>query len=176
MDIAEEVTGYRPGNPTWPFAGMLSLADAGARVRYIEDVDYRSFCADPHAALLEQFGDPAIVESILAVTDLALESKRIERLYSHPNFAFDRRIPSLDEVIAEANAGGAVICNVNSRVLKGEQGYTGHFVVVTEMRDGQLVLQNPGQPPSRDQLVSPSTFRKAWAEPSPRLANAIVIS
>ena len=56
--------------------------------------------------------------------------------------------------------------NVNAAVLNGEQGYVGHFVVVTGFTDRELILHDPGLPPQPERVVDFKTFEAAWAYPN----------
>lgn len=176
LDEAERMTGFRPGMQTWPFAGMLAFAQAGHMVRSIEDFYPERFVADPIDEIKRQADDDEVAEHVLSVTTVEREVALVKECLDHPNIRFEPRIPTFDEVREECQQPGtAVICNVNYMALAGRPGYTGHFVLLEEI-NGKVKLQNPGLPPLEHQEVSVERFLSAWREPSPTLANALVIT
>lgn len=169
---AEEMTGFESGRQTWPFQGMLSLAEAGLEVNSVEDFDPDAFVRDPRAEILRQCGDPEILEHVVSNSDIDGQGELVRQCIVHPLISFERRIPSLEELCQELERPATVvICNVNYKALAGEDGYNGHFVLVTSADNAHVALENPGLPPIQHQVVSHETFISSWAEPSPSLAN-----
>lgn len=175
---AERLTNFRTGRQTWPFAGMLAFANAGAMVTSVEDFDPQLFISDPAAEIHRQSnGDEALVAHILEVSDADEEVAVVQQCLDHPRVMFDRRTPnfaSLEEAVRAP--GTAIVCNVNYRALVGRAGYNGHFVLI-EFADEHVVrLQDPGLPPLEAHEVEPATFVRAWTTPDEGLANMIVFS
>lgn len=171
------MTGFVAGQQSWPFAGMLSLAGAGHRVRSIEDFDPRGFIENPAAEIRRQTGDDGITTHVLEVSDVEQQRKLVEECLASPNIAFDARIPDISDIrTATANPGTAVICNVNYLALAGKPGYNGHFVLIERFSGSSLRLQNPGLPPLENQDVPLNHFLKAWRGPENSLANLLIAS
>lgn len=171
---AEELTGFEPGRQTWPFQGMLALAEAGLVVNSVEDFDPGAFVRNPRTEILRQCGDPAILEHVDANSDIDSQSELVRQCLAHSRISFETRVPSLENLRQGVERPAtAVICNVNYRALAGEDGYNGHFVLVTSVDDAHVALENPGLPPIQHQVVSHETFVSSWAAPSPSLANFI---
>jgi len=175
---AERVTNFQAGLQTWPFAAMLSLADAGATVVNIEDFDPHGFIADPAAELQRQtLGDEKVVAHILAVSDADAEIEIVKKCLAHPLVRFENRSPRLPDLITAAQAPAtAVICNVNYRALVSRAGYNGHFVIVDSADEQEVHFQDPGLPPLENHHVATETFLAAWAPPKANMANLIVCS
>src|SRR6266849_7594117 len=57
LEDADRMTGFEPGRQTWPFVGMLSLAEARYDVRSIEDFNPKHFITDPEAEIRRHAGD-----------------------------------------------------------------------------------------------------------------------
>lgn len=163
---AEALTNFRPELQTWPFRGMLALAEAGAEVRNIENFDPQKFIADPFKELLRQSGDDHdTVEHIGSVSDVEAEIPIVEACLRHPRILFECRTPDIAELSRLATAEDTgIICNVNYRTLVGRDGYNGHFVIVDEVTDSDVRLQDPGLPPLEGHRVSRDTFNQAWGD------------
>lgn len=176
---ADRMTAFKQGKQTWPFRGMLALADAGASVQNIEDFDPACFLIDPRAEMLRQMhGNAESVDYAIKVADPARELDVIRQLIDHPRVAWTIHPPSVDELLYEVHRPGtAVICNVNYRALAGSDGYSGHFVLVEPgSHSDSLTLQDPGLPPSAGQVVTIEAFTTAWLSPDPGIANIISAS
>jgi uncharacterized protein YvpB len=75
------------------------------------------------------------------------------------------RVPTIDDIRGALMAGGLVICNVNSRILNGREGYLGHFVVVKGFDEHELIIHDPGPPGQANRRVPLEAFENAWAYP-----------
>ena len=64
---------------------------------------------------------------------------------------------------------------MNSRTLNEREGYSGHFVVVKSCDAKELVLHDPGPPPTPQRRVILGVFEKAWAYPTERAKNIVAI-
>lgn len=175
-ETADRITAFHPGEQTWPFSGMLALAENGALVTNIEDFDARSFAADPATEIRRQAGgDEEIVQHVLSVSDAARQVEIVRDCLKHPGVSFDRRTPSFKDIRQVAqNPSAAIICNVNYCALVGKEGYNGHFVIIDEITDVSVKLQDPGLPPLRDHHVAIETFEQAWSSQDGAPANIIV--
>jgi len=72
--------------------------------------------------------------------------------------------------------GAVVIVNINAAALQGQEGYSGHFVVMCEIGDKDIRLHDPALPPMPDLIVPHDRFIKAWAYPTARDRNLLSIS
>ncbi len=174
---AESITGFVSQQQSWPFAAMLGLAERGLWVRSIEDFDPRGFIRDPASEIRRQSEEEDIVSHVLRVSDVEQERSRVQRCLEHPRIEFERRVPSLDDLnTAVTRPATGVICNVNYKALVGEDGYTGHFVVIDQISQTELRLQNPGLPAIPDQVVDIGRFCAAWKHPSETMGNALIVA
>lgn len=173
---ADRLTKFRAGQQTWPFSGMLALAEAGATVTNIEDFDPQAFITDPAMEIQRQSnGNEEIVAHVLNVSDVTQETDIVRRCLDHPRIVFDARNPSFSDLKhAVASSSTGVICNVNYRALVGKTGYNGHFVVIESVTNDSVRLHDPGLPPLEAYEVSTAVFTSAWAAPDQGPANLIV--
>ena len=157
---------------TWPFAGLTWLCDQGFDVRNIELMDNRRFARDGHSYLVEFLGADVVTASRLAA-DLSPEQAAAARFVDI--VSCETRIPDRDDLERLLADGYLVICNVNSRTLNDTEGYSGHFVVVMSCDESELVLHDPGQPPTPQRRVPTAKFERAWAYPHERAKNVVAI-
>ncbi len=175
MQAAERLTNFVADCPTWPYKGLLSLADRGLYVRYTEDFSLRRFITAPKELIFEHVNDPQIAEEVIRKSDFSVEAVFAQACLEHPQITIDERRPKLDDLKRELSLGSLAIVNVNYFRLLEKVGYAGHFVVVEAVDEEEVLLQNPGLPPIPNQRVAMATFLAAWHFPNDRLANIIAI-
>jgi hypothetical protein len=111
----------------------------------------------------------------LAETDVDREVEALRECLANPRIRFEERVPTIADITRELGRGRLVLCNVNSTASLVCPVIGGHSVVVTSVRDGSLVLQNPGPPPHLNQVVAFEDFEGAWRSPSEAMANYISV-
>lgn len=177
MADAEFSTGFVTNRPTWPYRGILSWAENGLFVRYVERFSHFEFIADPQKTIREHLNDDGIANFVISVSDLDTETATVKSCLAHPRIQFDIASPTLDDIKEFLGKGALVVVNVNYFALLGPTNkYVGHFVVVQGIDSGSVVLQNPGLPPIPNQQVSFEDFLRAWHYPNEKLANIIAVS
>lgn len=148
---------------TWPTAALLWLKRKGLNVKVISPFEYQSFISRGGDFLVEKYGQEvghAQIEHSSIPQEQQLASDLIRAM------DIDARIPELQEIIVLLEEEYLVICNVNSQLLNGRDGYTGHFVVVKGYSSNKIILHDPGNPPQENRSVTLSDFEKAWSYPN----------
>lgn len=176
MAEAERLTGYVAGRATWSYAAMLALADAGLNVTQIEATSPEAFVVDPVQEVRRLYGDVEAERWVLRHDALALEVERVRRCRQDPRVRFEVREPTLDDLRAGLAAGASVIVSLNHNRLVASDGYTPHFVLVTDLDAQQVILDNPGPPACEGQVVGIERFLAAWHSPNAIAANALLVS
>jgi hypothetical protein len=164
----DRITAKAEGLWTWPLAGLLWLANQGLEVKNIEVFDYSRFIEHGGDYLIAEFGEEfgkAQIEHSDIDQERALAATLLER------GMVMKAIPTLHLLKQLLGEGYVVICNINSRRLKNEEGYAGHFVVVKGFDEQHLFLHNPGLPPLANQAVPFELFEQAWAYPNEKAKN-----
>jgi hypothetical protein len=172
---AEDLTDWVRGRPTWPYVGMLALADHGFEIESTEYMDVAHFARQPEVALADMIDDESVLQQVIESADLRHESEAAARCVAHPDITQRRGVPVIGDIRDAIARGGVVICNVNARALDEAEGYAGHFVLVSDLHGDDLVVQNPGLPPHQDQVVKPAAFERGWYYPNRKLGNMIAI-
>jgi hypothetical protein len=176
MPEAEKVTSFIEGRPTWQYSGIMGWVKRGFYVRVIESLDTSSFVKDPVESLKQYVGDDATVEAIVEVSDFELEARMAKECLESHSVLFDRKTPDLQDISSYCNGSDVVMANVNYWTLLGEDKYAGHYVIIEDVLDNEVLLQNPGPPPIEDQIVTKEKFISAWHYPNSNLANCLVVS
>jgi hypothetical protein len=175
-ELADQMTGFRPGHGTWQFRMLLSFANAGLTVTDHERLYVNEFLRDPAVAIRLQVRDPAVAAQYIADTDCDAERAALQECLRHPNIVFRDSVPALSDMVEELHAGRYVMCYVNSRVLAGKPGNMGHMIVVEDIGAERVRIQDPGPPTHFDRDVPLPLFTQAWMSASPDVANMFVVS
>ena len=162
-----------PGKWTWPTAAMLWMMENGLDVKLIEEFDYPAFVKDGEHYLIERFGEE-VGRSQAEHSDLAREIDISRRFMEHA--PLDYRSPTLADIKKQLRRDAVVIVNVNAAALHGSVGYSGHFVVICDVKKKSVVLHDPGLPAFPAFEVSHARFEAAWAYPTERDRNLMAIS
>lgn len=171
-DELDKITAKVEGLWTWPMAGMVWLQDNGFELKNVEDFDYERFINEGEDYLIELFGE-AVVRKQVAHSDIQQERQFARQLLD--NVDTDVRIPEQQEIKDLLDEGYLIACNVNSRVLNGQNGYSGHFVLLIGYDADGFILHNSGPPPREGQRVSFELFEKAWAYPNDSVKNYFAV-
>lgn len=148
---------------TWPMAGLIWMKSQGFDIQNIEIFDYQKFINIGQAYLVEKYGaDVAAAQARNSDVDQEIGyAKKFVSLIKT-----QEREATLDDIIDYLKKGYLVGVNVNARTLNGEPGYVGHFVLVKGVKDGNLIIHDPGSPPLENRVISFEQFDKGWAYPT----------
>ena len=172
----EQMTDFIPGLESWPFASFLALASRGLYVANVEKFNAELFVEDARAALMQQTGDEAVVDRVFEVSDVSRQVALVRECIANPRIRFIERIPSMADMIGALEHKAKLIVNVNSRKLRGADGYAGHLVFVHGYADGLLEVEDPGPPPCESLRIDQEIFDRAWRSPTEGMANYVAIS
>lgn len=175
MDVADAETNYVEGRPTWPFKMFLSLAGRGLAVVDFELFDIEHFVKDPHGALLSQNQDADTTDEMISTMDVETERRFAEESTKNDAIAYMRGRPSYVDVKRVNELGGVMMCNLNAKALRLEDGYVGHMVVLQSADAHTVVLHDPGLPPAANWSVPAQQFEAAWMFPGEDMANIIAV-
>jgi hypothetical protein len=166
------ITGKVDGFGTWPFAGLMWLQEQRLDVTNVEVMDNRRFAREGRAYIAEIAGRE-FAESL----DRGLDLSRVQADAAAfvAKVRCEVRVPTIDDIRPAVTAGGLVVCNVNSRTLNGQEGHTGHFVVVKGFDEHGLIVHDPGPPGEANRKVRLELFEKAWAYPNAAVKWLVVV-
>lgn len=152
-------TDHTPGHGTWPLKGLEFLRSMGIDVLLITPFSYEEFVKDGVEYIRREYGDE-IAQWQDENNDLKADAKKIAELL--PTAKIEKRDPTYDDIISYLKHH-PVLCSVDSSIMRGEDEYTGHFVVIRGFDEQGLILNDPGLPARENVHVSRELFEKAWA-------------
>jgi len=161
-----------PGRWTWPTAAMLWMIERGLEIRLIEDFDYGDFARRGGDYLIERYGEE-VGRSQMEHSDVEFERSISQRFAKIA--PVEKRPATLGDIRGEMGRGAVVIVNLNAAPLHGDEGYSGHFVVICEVGDDRVSLHDPGMPPGPNLTVGLDRFMAAWGYPTARDQNLMSI-
>ncbi len=170
------ISGNSGEEATWPIRSAVYLARAGFDVVFMDPFPLPDFIKDPKKALSDFYGEEA-AEWQIENSDIKRATLDAKYLLETPHIDAHFENVTFDDLASLLEQGYLCICNVNSKALKGEEGYSGHFVVVYKIDSAKRTVwvQNPGPPSSREAEVSFDVFDKAWAHTGPKYRNILAV-
>lgn len=155
----------KQGKYSWGYAIFEALGNEGFKVKSISNFSTEDFVRNGAAYLLDYYGTEAGTIQI-ANSDLPVVLDDAKRFLENGNVESQRRTPTLDDIRASIHDGGYVIPLVNSRLLKSETGYAGHFVLIYGYDETGVIFHDPGLPAQAARRMAWRDFDKAWSSPS----------
>ena len=171
-DELDRISSKLPGKWTWPTAAMLWMLDNGLDVELVENFDYPRFAEEGGDYLISRYGEE-VGRAQIEHSDV--ERERTFALDFAGRASVEVRTPTMGDLKSRLVRGDVVIVNINAASLEGQQGYSGHFVVVCDVGEDTVVLHDPGLPPRPELAVPITRFEMAWAYPTERDRNLLAI-
>lgn len=166
----EIMTAKKEGLYTWQFAGLLWLKRNGFEAINVEDFDNERFIEIGGKYLIERLGEE-VGRKQIEKSDIAQEVKLTKEFIKEIKII--NKIPTGDDIKKLLKDKFFIICNVNARILKNREGYSGHFTVVKGYNEDGFIIHDPGLPGIKNQRISFELFEKAWAYPVENAKNII---
>ncbi|MDO8526450.1 MAG: hypothetical protein Q7T03_02040 [Deltaproteobacteria bacterium] len=168
----DQLTGKLPGKWTWPTQSLIWLLDHGYEIRLIEEFSFEEFAKRGRDYIVSKWGED-VAKAQEANSDLLREQKLAE-LFS-TRCPVDYRSPSWEDIEELFQKNFLLVCNINACGLYQQAGYSGHFVVLTEVSSSHITIHDPGLPPQPALKVERAVFEKAWGYPSEHERNILAI-
>ena len=160
------------GKWTWPTASLLWLLDHGYEVKLIEEFSYEAFAKRGKEYLIEKCGKE-VADAQEANSDLAREQKLSAQFVQRAPVSY--QVPDWNDLKKLFADNYIIICNINACQLHGRPGYSGHFVVIEDVKNNFIALHDPGLPPAPSITIAKKIFEKAWGYPSRHEKNILAI-
>ncbi|MCM3920327.1 hypothetical protein ND748_01305 [Frankia sp. AiPs1] len=161
---AEQITGFRPGVETWPYAMLAWLAENGYEVRHEDALDAVALTRNPEAELRRSGLDEEALTYLMTISDFERERAAITRCLATRQVSFVPGVPDPRLLPDRLHAGWLPLLSLDAAVLtrRDRGGFEGHMVLVTATIGGYALVQDPGPPARWD-----------WAVPLQHLATAL---
>lgn len=171
-DELDQLTGKKPDKWTWRTRAMVELRRRGMDVVNWGNFDHKEFVERGASYLNDIFG-PEKARIQIEHCDLEYEIENAREWVKVVENKFG--LPTLEDIKELLDIGYLVICNVNSKILNQQEGYSGHFVLIYEVEDDFVLMHDPGPPHAPERRVSYEVFLKAWEYPNEQARNVIAI-
>lgn len=141
-----DLCGYVPGKYTWPYKPILDLSDMGLDLIIYSTFDTNRFIESPESYLTERYG-PEGCKANLENSDIqTVLSQAKDYLTYKENEKFsgvsENHTPSISKDLL--NKGFLLVLWVNSKKLNKKEGFSGHFIMIHDYRDGSFIAHDCG--------------------------------
>jgi hypothetical protein len=171
-DELDQLTGKKPDKWTWRTRALVELKRRGMDVVNWGNFDHKEFVERGASYLNDFFGvEKARIQ--IEHCDLEYEIENAREWVKVVQNKFG--LPTLEDIRELLDIGYLVICNVNSKILNQQEGYSGHFVVIYDVEDDFVLMHDPGPPHLPERRVSYEVFLKAWEYPNEEARNVIAL-
>lgn len=156
----DKITKTIPGKASWTMAAHIALAERGVEVINIEPFDYQRFHDEGVDYLKNNFGEETAKyylekSNLLSVKD---DIPKFLAIVHH-----ETRRATAEDIVKFLKEGFLLGAEINSRILNKGEGFSLHYVLITDHEDGFLVIHDPGPPPLKNRRVPKDEFLKAFA-------------
>lgn len=164
----EEFTGKKPGLWTWTTRGLVAMKQLGYDVIDWREFDYERFAERGGEYLMERYGSE-MGKAQIEHCEVPYEMENARELGAI--LKTRQGLPTWKDMAMLLDQGYLVVCNVNSKALNGQPGYSGHFVLIYYLDDALIDMHDPGPPPQESRRISQDDFLRAWDYPSSKERN-----
>jgi len=169
----DTLSAKQEGMATWPQAMLSAMEALGFDITMVEGFDGHAFIERGGAYLQEAFGSE-IAKWQIENSNIDDERELYKKAYSS-GVDIQNRIPNIEDLKDYMAQGYFVACNVNSSKLNQKPGYVGHFILILDITDQEIVMHDPGLPAMPERHVGLDLFEQAWADPNDAARNFVAI-
>lgn len=137
-------------------------------------LDYRKF-AKRGEKYLKAIWLKEFFETQKKFSDLKNEQKLALMLIKEKRVKLKNRPATLRDIRKFFDKGYILLCTINPYVLERRKGYSGHKVIVTDVKKRTIQFHDPGLPPTKDRKKPISLFMRAMRSPTREAASLIAV-
>jgi len=157
----DRITHHQQGGWTWDTSVFSFLINLGFEVVYIDDFSIRDY-GERGADYLKTIWPKEKVEEQSLNADLDFERRLAQDFMTGTKrFVQDCRKGGTDDVKNLFHQGYVVVPNINAYTLDDEEGFCGHYVVVTSIGEEAISFNDSGLPAIKDRQTSWMKFEQA---------------
>jgi hypothetical protein len=161
FDDIDRLSAFEPDKLTWSTAVALELVKMGYSIKFIEGFDYKAFSEYGEQYIIDN-QEPEVAKIQIEQSNIARAMEDTKELYRN-NVPIIKKIPELSEITDLLSKGFFIICNINQRVLQGDDGFAPHFILLYDFDKQYIYARNPGPPSVKEQRIEIDLFLKAWS-------------
>ncbi|OGY23080.1 MAG: hypothetical protein A2172_05220 [Candidatus Woykebacteria bacterium RBG_13_40_15] len=166
-----KISDWQKGFVVWGFKFWLWVMGRGIKVTKYDTIDYGSWAKDGVEGLKRSVSEKEFNYYVKNTKDIEGYSSDIAKVLNHPNFTLINEKPTFETL--ERAVSDKKICEVvlDSRTLKGKEGFSLHRVAVLEVDDTEVIFHDPAY--EAYSKATKEKFIKSWLEAVPEPALCI---
>jgi hypothetical protein len=166
------IANWRKDYVVWEFPIWKWLMDKGVYVTDYDIIDYNAWSKEGITGLKNTVPPEEFKWYEENTYDLNEVTGHIQQALAHPNFTYNRKRPSWQDVLAEYEKPGICDIVLNSHALNRKDGFAAHRVVLIKITGKEVIFHDPNYDGSGKYRHEPiGHFRKAFENiESPALA------
>ena len=160
FDQLARVSDWQKGYVIWAFKFWLWIMNKGIKVTEYDTLDYESWANQGIEGLKKSVSEKEFNFYTENTRDIISYSQDIKMILKHQNFTLLNEKPTF-EILEEAIKDSRV-CEVvlDSRTLRGREGFSLHRVVVLDIKDNEVIFHDPAF--AAYTRADKETFVNAW--------------
>ena len=162
FDKVAKISDWKPGYVVWAFKFWLWIMDEGIKITEYDSTGYEAWAKEGLEGLRKSTSEKEFKYYIDHSFDLESYSQDIKKMLKHPNFTFHRIKPTFETLESAVRRGKVCEVVLDSRTLKGREGFALHRVVILAIDKDFVILHDPAAKPNVK--ISKDLFIKSWLE------------
>ncbi|PJE64268.1 MAG: hypothetical protein COU90_03565 [Candidatus Ryanbacteria bacterium CG10_big_fil_rev_8_21_14_0_10_43_42] len=168
----DEISSHTEGKWTWQGSSLLYLAKNKFDIINIENLDYSLFARDGKEYLKTIWSDD-IYKTQDIYSNLNKEQEIAKQLIKNKNIKLQNKEIQFSDILYLFDDGYIILVSVNPCTLRGEEGYSSHMVVITDIQENTVTFHDPGPPGEPHKSISRDIFKSAITKPLKEDGNVI---
>jgi len=125
---------------TWICAAFVELKKMGLSVKVYTNFDYESFVKEGVSYLRKVFSKE-VAEKNIEMSDIDSEVENAKNMIKED--IYEKREITFEDIEKWFKENYLIILIVNSMILNGKPGYSGHFVILTGIEENNILIHDP---------------------------------
>ncbi len=138
-----KIANWRKDYVVWEFPVWQWLMDQGVYITDYDVIDYDAWSKEGVSGLQNSVSPEEFRWYEENTYDLNEVTGRIQQAFHHPNFAYFRKKPTWEDVVAEYEKPGICDIVLNLHALNRKEGFAAHRVVLIEITSKEVVFHDP---------------------------------
>lgn len=162
LEEMAKISDWQPGYVVWAFKFWLWIMARGIKITEYDTLDYRAWAKEGLEGLKRSVPEKELNFYVENTKNLESYSEDIQKVLAHPNFTLIKEKPSFQ--ILEKALNESKVCEVvlDSRSLRGAEGFSLHRVVVLDVGNNEIEFHDPARDPNTK--VDVERFKHSWLE------------
>lgn len=140
-----KIANWRKGYVVWEFPVWKWLMDRGIAISDYDVIDYALWAKEGVEGLRKSLPQDEFTWYAENTYDLNEVTKHLRDVFDHPNFSYEQRKATWDDIVVEYNKPGICDIVLNAHALNNKEGFAAHRVVLIEITDKEVIFHDPNR-------------------------------